>query len=247
MLPDPVTLVFAALAVLFAGFVRGFSGFGFSMIVVISLSVVFKPAEIVPTILLLEVTASLWLLPGIWRDINWYSLRWLMAGVLVGTPLGVAALANVPAKAMQIAIAFVVIVLVMLLWRGIRITVMPGRSMTIVTGIISGIVNGGAAIGGPPVILYYFSSPAAAGVSRASLIFFFFSTDTIASLLCASQGLMRLTNIYLAGIFLVPLIIGVSLGSRAFTQADPESFRKKIMLLLIAISIMIIVKSTLMS
>ncbi|MBU2645399.1 sulfite exporter TauE/SafE family protein [bacterium] len=247
MLPEPVTLVFAALAVLFAGFVRGFSGFGFSMIVVISLSVVFKPAEIVPTILLLEVTASLWLLPGIWRDINWYSLRWLMAGVLVGTPVGVAALANIPAKPMQIAIAFVVIVLVLMLWRGIPKTVMPGRATTIVTGVISGIVNGGAAIGGPPVILYYFSSPAAAGVSRASLIFFFFSTDVIASLLCTSQGLMRLTNIYLAGIFLVPMIIGVSFGSRAFSQADPESFRKKIMLLLIAISIMIIVKATLIS
>jgi len=119
--------------------------------------------------------------------------------------------------------------------------------MTILTGSISGVINGGAAIGGPPVILYYFSSPAAAEVSRASLIFFFFGTDIIASMLCMSQGLMTMTNVYLAGIFLIPLIIGISLGSRAFVQADPDSFRKKIMLLLIAISLMIIGKATFLS
>ena len=244
MLPEPAILAFSSLVVLFAGFVRGFGGFGFSMIVVVSLSIVFSPAEIVPVILLLEVVASSWLLPKIWKDINWYSLRWLTIGVLAGTPVGVYALANIPSRNMQIIIACIVIGLVSLLWKGIRIAEMPSRLMTIMTGMISGIINGGAAIGGPPVILYYFSSPAAAEVSRASLIFFFFGTDVIASIMCVSQGLLTLKNVYLTGVFLVPLIIGVSLGSRAFVQADPESFRKKIMLLLIAISLMIIGKAT---
>ncbi|MBT4088037.1 MAG: sulfite exporter TauE/SafE family protein [Deltaproteobacteria bacterium] len=247
MLPEPAILAFSSLVILFAGFVRGFSGFGFSMIVVVSLSVVFIPAEIVPTALLLEIVASAWLLPKIWKDINWYSLRWLTAGVLVGTPAGVYALANIPAKIMQIAIACVIIGLVSLLWRGIRIVEMPTRLMTIVIGVTSGIITGGAAIGGPPVILYYLSSPTAVEVSRASLIFYFFSTSVIASILCVSQGLMTSTNIYLTGIFLAPLILGVALGSRAFVNADPDSFRKKIMLLLIAMSLMIIGKTTLLN
>ena len=244
MLPEPTELILSSLIILFAGLVRGFSGFGFSMIIVISLSVFFTPAEIVPTILLLEVVASIWLLPGVWKDIDWYSLRWLAAGVLIGSPVGVYALVSIPAKIMQVTIACIVIVLVILLWRGTRLIVMPRRSTTILAGTISGIINGAAAIGGPPVILYYFYSPAAVAVSRASLIFFFFGTDIFASMLCGWQGLLTRTSFYLAGIFLVPMIIGISLGSRAFTRVDPESFRKKIMLLLIAISLMIISKAT---
>ena len=58
---------------------------------------------------------------------------------------------------------------------------------------------------------------------------------------------MTSTNIYLTGIFLAPLILGVALGSRAFVNADPDSFRKKIMLLLIAMSLMIIGKTTLLN
>ena len=43
-----------AIAVVIAGFIRGYSGFGFSMITVVSLSMVFRPVEVVPVVLLLQ-------------------------------------------------------------------------------------------------------------------------------------------------------------------------------------------------
>ncbi len=81
-------LIYSGLVILVAGIIRGYSGFGFSMIAVISLSLVMPPTEIVPVILVLEVIASMWLLPRICRQIHWKSISWLSIGVLPGTLRG---------------------------------------------------------------------------------------------------------------------------------------------------------------
>ena len=61
-----ISLLSIAAAVVFAAaIIRGYSGFGFSMICAVSLSQVLPPVEVVPLILLLEVAASSWLLPGV--------------------------------------------------------------------------------------------------------------------------------------------------------------------------------------
>ena len=243
MIPETPALIFSLAVILLAGFVRGYSGFGFSMIVVVSLSLIFPPAKIVPVILMLEVTASAYLLPRIWRQVDWPSLGWLYIGVLAGTPLGVYLLATVPERPMRGAIAIVVILLVGLLWRGFKLKKMPGKKMTIGTGILSGFTNGGAAIGGPPVILFYFSSPAGVATSRASIIAFFFGTDILAGGICAYHGLVSGQTLILAVTYLIPLIIGITLGSRSFIKSDPEAFRKKVMLLLLIMSVAILVRT----
>jgi len=241
-LPLPV-LAYAFGVVLVAGWIRGYSGFGFSMVVVTALSLVLTPVEIVPVTLLLEILASFWLLPRIWRQIDWGSLKWLFGGVVVGTPVGVYLLANVPARPMQLAIGLVVIGLVILLRRGVGFKVNPTPALIVVTGFFSGLLNGGAAIAGPPVILFYLSSPVGAAVSRASLIFFFLGTDVIATLNGVWQGLLTPAVLRLAGLLTIPMIIGIALGHRFFQRADPAVFRRKVMGLLVLISVATIVKA----
>ena len=68
---DASLLFFTALIILAAGCVRGYGGFGFSMITVAGWSLVLPVDRIVPTVLMLEVGASLFLLPGAWSRVNW--------------------------------------------------------------------------------------------------------------------------------------------------------------------------------
>ena len=63
-------LSIAAVVVFAAAIIRGYSGFGFSMICAVSLPQVLPPIEVVPLILLLEVAASILLLPGVGRQIH---------------------------------------------------------------------------------------------------------------------------------------------------------------------------------
>ena len=47
-------LIFSFATVVVAGYVRGYGGFGFSMITVAALSLFFAPVQVVPVVLLLE-------------------------------------------------------------------------------------------------------------------------------------------------------------------------------------------------
>ena len=75
-------LVYAVACIFGAAVVRGYSGFGFSLLAIISLSLLLPPAEIVPSIFMMEIAASLHLLPSVWRDIHWRALLWLGLGWL---------------------------------------------------------------------------------------------------------------------------------------------------------------------
>lgn len=237
------TLVFSACSTLIAAFVRGYSGFGFSMISILLLSLLLPPAEIVPAILCLEVAASIWLLPQVWKDVHWKSLLWLSLGVVMTTPVGAYLLAATPQKPMRVGIAAAVLAFAILLRRGFAWKRMPNRAWTVAAGMATGLLNGAAALGGPPVILFYFSSPAGAGVSRASLIAYFFFTDLTAIGANAAGGLVSMRTVYFGAAMLPPLIAGLIIGSRVFSRADPESFRRTVLAFLMVLSLAGIVRA----
>jgi uncharacterized protein len=151
-----MTLIFAFLAVFLAAIVRGYAGFGFSLLAITALSLIYPPAKIVPTIFMLEVAASLHLLPSIWRDVHWRSLLPLILGCLVATPLGVYLLASWDAVTMQMLLSAFVLVAVALMWMGFAMKKMPGPVISTSVGAASGLANGAFGIGGPPAILCYF-------------------------------------------------------------------------------------------
>lgn len=69
-----LTFTYAAVCVFCAAIVRGYSGFGFSLLAITSISLLLPPAEIVPSIFVMEVAASLHLLPDVWGKIHWRPL-----------------------------------------------------------------------------------------------------------------------------------------------------------------------------
>lgn len=233
-----LTLGLGSLFVLLAAIVRGYSGFGFSLLVITSLSLLMAPATFIPAIFMLEIAASLHLLPSIWKDIHWRSLAPLIIGCAIGTPLGVWLLANVPAPPMQIALAVFVLIATWLLWQGFALKTMPGPTASGAVGAGSGLANGAFGIGGPPAILFYFASPAGNVAGRASLIAYFLMTDLIGLAFLSREALITCDTLYLALIFLPTLILGVWLGARGFKNADPATFRKWVLILLAILAIL---------
>ena len=233
--PGMATAMIAALLV--AAVIRGYSGFGFSMLAVSSLSLVLPPATAIPIVFVLEVAASAHMLPGVWRQVNWRSLAPLIVGTLVATPLGVHLLANLPETPIRLAIAILVATTTILLWRGFAMTKMPGIGATFATGTAVGLLNGSLGIGGPPVVLFYLSSPAGTAAVRASLVAFFLATDTYALALGATQGLVT-GGTFLAALVLLPvLLVGIAIGSRGYIRTEPATFRKAVLVLLLVLSI----------
>jgi uncharacterized protein len=236
---DWLPLVYACLCIFVAAIVRGFSGFGFSLLAITALSLVYTPAEIIPSIFMLELAASINLLPSIWKDIHWKSLGPLIVGCFIATPLGVWFLANVPPAPMQIALSVFVLLATALLWWGFALKSMPGKLGSTLAGAASGLSNGAFGIGGPPVILFYFASPAGVAAGRASLTAFFLATDVIGLANQSIQGLVTWDAALRALTYLPALLAGVWVGARSFKGANPETFRKAVLVLLAVLAVMI--------
>jgi uncharacterized protein len=238
-------LAYVITCIFLAAIVRGFSGFGFSLLSITSLSIVLPPAQVVPSIFMLEVAASIRLLPEVWKDIHWRSLAPLLLGCLVATPFGVWLLAHVPAPPMQIALGIFVFTASVLLWLGLALKSMPGPISSTAVGAASGFANGAFGIGGPPVILFYFASPAGNIAGRASLIAFFLATDIFGLSFQSREGLVTWDAAQRALIFLAPLLIGIWIGTRGFKNADPETFRKIVLVILALLAVASIVQGSL--
>ena len=163
-------LLAAAIAIIFlAAIVRGYSGFGFSLLAITALSLLLPPAEIVPSIFLLEIAASLHLLPGIWRDIHWRSLFPWSSALASAHPLASDVSGQCPGcphanRAWPLRAHRHMPALAWLCpenHAGQRCQLPP-------PALAAGVANGAFGIGGPPVILFYFASPAGNIVGRAT-------------------------------------------------------------------------------
>ncbi len=224
-------LVFAA------GIVRGFAGFGMSAIIVLSLTMVLPPVQIVPMALMMEVAASLRLLPSVRGDINWVLARRLFLGSLIGAPAGVYVLASLPADTMRAGLSFFVLGISLFLWSGRADGLRPNALNTTLTGIFSGIANGAASFGGQPVALFMAATSIAAAQARSTMIVLTFFTDAYASGLAAFQGLISPGIAGRAALFVIPMFLGIALGSGAFHRADQRSYRHFVLLLLMGLAV----------
>jgi uncharacterized membrane protein YfcA len=216
---------FCAATVFAIAVLRGFTGFGFALVAVPLLSLVLEPVVAVPIVLLLEVVASLQLLPAVWHSVNWRAVLLLVAGAALGTPLGLCALTALPPNLMRGIIAGVVLTTALLLARGLRFRTAPRRWMTIGAGLLSGVLNGGAAMCGPPVVLFFLASPTAIAVGRASLVLYFLLADLIGAGLAAVSGLITPDLLLLTGMLVPVLFAGQIIGARLFREDRQATYR----------------------
>ena len=178
-----IQFIFFCLVILLASFVRGFSGFGFSASSVSLLSFVLPPKEIVPIILLLEIIASFFMIPSIWKKINWKFVFYLLIGVSVGTPFGVKLLSILKPNMMHLIISVTVLIFASLLLKGYVNKKLNHNLSKFFVGTIAGTVNGFGTLAGLPIALYLLIIAAEPAVIRASLAALFFFTDLYALVL----------------------------------------------------------------
>lgn len=222
----PGEIAFCLAVVLAAGFMRGYTGFGFAMAAVPLLALVIPPARAVPFVILMQLMAGIW----DWREArqhaHWRSLPWLMAGAIVGTPLGVLALAAMSADWARLAIAGAVILAVLLMARGFKLARMPGHPILIGTGLAAGVLNGIAAMPGPPVIVLYLAGALTIEAGRASLLLFFSVNNLIGAASAGVTGLIPPGTLLLAAAALPVVLAGQWLGRRLYLRATPARYRQ---------------------
>ena len=235
-------LIFLVFVILLASIVRGFSGFGFSASSVSLLALVLPPKEIVPIILILEIIASFYMIPSIWKKINWKFVFYLLIGVSIGTPFGVSLLANLNTNFMYLIISTTVLIFAIFLLKGYKNKKLNHNISKLFVGTTAGAVNGFGTLAGLPIALYLMIIAAEPAVIRASLAALFFFTDTYALIFGLLNDLLNQKVFYrcLPLFFIVPM--GVSIGTKFFRGSSKEEYKKFVLYFLIIVSLLGVLK-----
>ena len=222
----------ALAATLIGGIVRGFTGFGFALILISALLLVADPVSVVPLTLIIDLLAGFTLLPRTYRDVHWTGIRQLLIGSAIGVPAGFACLLLVAPEPMKIAIYAAVLLSVILIACGFKMATVPNNRMLTGTGIVSGLMSGAAGVPGPPMVLLYLSSPLPVAITRATGIAFFIFVDIFAIALATYKGLMDADMLIRCAILIPVMAVGTSIGHRLFGITRPETVKLAAIILL---------------
>lgn len=230
-------LAFCGAVLFVAGFVRGYSGFGFSAVTVAGMALVTSPAVAVPMAILLEVSASLFQARSIWRQIAWRDAFALLAGGIIGNPLGIVALETAPPSMLKAGVyLYILVVSIVLLFMRSR----PMRlndAMWFGVGLIAGAINGATALSGLFIITVMTLTATPAARMRATIIAYIFFSDFYTAGLLVWRGFVDLALVKLFVLAMPVVAVGIVLGSRHFLNTTEQQFRRATLAFLSALSI----------
>ncbi|MDE4120121.1 sulfite exporter TauE/SafE family protein [Phaeobacter gallaeciensis] len=234
---NAVDLLLAGSVVFTAAFLRGYSGFGFSTVLMAGLIFWLPASQIAPMSIALEIIASLGQSRSVLRDVERRALAYLLLAGLIGNPIGVALLDHVPDQAMRIGVHVLIIGAVLtLLLRPIRPTV-PTAMVLSLAGFIAGVVNGATAMSGLVLGLFFTTTAISSRAMRATMIAYFFFTDLWAGALLTVSGHYSGQILWHIAAALPLLFIGLWLGSICFARygSHDRRFRRIVLWLLLAL------------
>lgn len=221
-----------------AGLIRGFTGFGFSIAAVPLLSLIMPPAEAVPIVMLLQLGVSSSGMGEAVQICDWRSIRWLAAGAVIASPIGIWGLAHLPAAPVRLVMAGIVALAVVILARGMRLRVTPSPGHVMGFGLVSGLFNGLVGMPGPPVIAFYLASPIGVHAGRASMIVFFLATSLFGLLPLAFLGMLSWTLVIASVIAFPAVWLGSRIGARLYRSAPERGYRIVALSLLVATAVL---------
>ncbi|HVD71279.1 MAG TPA: sulfite exporter TauE/SafE family protein [Actinomycetota bacterium] len=212
---------------------QGLSGFGFSLVSIplLALVVPVKAAVVGGAMLGLVLSGSV-----VVRDhghVAWRSAGLLFAAAIAGMPIGVWAIDRVREQPLQVAIALIVLVFTVLLWRRIRL---PSDSLgaELGVGFTSGVLSTSTGMSGPPLVIALQARGVTPSAFRATLAVVFLGGSTVSLALFARAGLVTHDAWVVAMAGIPGLAAGLVLGEWWFRRVDNERFRSIVLVLLVS-------------
>jgi uncharacterized membrane protein YfcA len=236
------TAAYMAVVMFGAAFVRGYSGFGFSALVVTGSSLVTNPLNFVPVVIFCEFLMTFQQWRGVGADVDWARVRWLWLGALLGVPVGLWLITQVPVDAARAVIAVYVLAMCAVLTHGWQLQRAQGGIGHTGVGVFAGLANA-VGMGGLPVATYFTAQTLRARVFRATLIAYFAGLDLFTFPLLWWHGLVSRDTAIVVVVGAPLMILGIWLGGRRFLSAEPQEFRRFAIVLLAVLAILGLVKA----
>ena len=177
-------------------------------------------------------------------SIRWSDAAWLAAGATPGAFVGAAAASAVPASALELLIAMLIIASALHSLRGSgpasRAPHMLAKSALFAIGLLTGIASSMSGTGGPLVlvpILLWLHVPVLAAVGLSQTI-----QLPISAFATAGNILYGAIDIAVAAVLSVLLMIGVWFGARIAHRVSSVALKRFVSLMLLGVGMMMLVR-----
>lgn len=224
----------ACLVVVLASAAQAVTGFGFALVLVPLLALVYDPRLVVVVSISLGLVCKLPLLLASWRRVQLLRIAPLALAAVVGTFFGTQLLLRVDPDVLRLALGCVVVLLASPMLLDFRRPVVRERLASLGVGFASGVLGGATSMGGPPVVLLGVNQGWAKESFRANLLAFFVVSNTSSLVNLAGAGALTRPALTLDLLLVPATAAGILAGSWLFGRIDADRFRRLVVLLVIA-------------
>ncbi len=210
-----MTVVWAMLFIVFAGVIRGYTGFGFSVIAVLCLNFIFSPVEAIVIAIGLDMLSSLCLVLSVYQQVKRSLLMPLLLGMLAALPPALVLINYLPSQQLKMLIAGICFIAGGLIMLNLRLNWI-NQKMAIWAGMLSGFTMTTASAGGPPLIVYLMNLPIRTTELRATSIVFFIASSLISLLGLLYLNLIEANMLWQIAILTPAAFIGNWLGKHLY-------------------------------
>ena len=245
---ETTQLTIVASAFLFAAFVKGVTGLGFSTTALPFLVYALGIKEALPLLIIPSIASNLIVM----RDAGQFRptasrFRWLYLAVAPGVVLGLSLLnwLDPIVSSAVLGIALILYCVIAWLQPDFRIRRKTAKALEIPVGFTTGLINGVTGSQVMPVLPFLLSLQ----LERNMFIQAINVSFTLSSLVMAiglwKLGLMTLQSVEVSLLGLIVVLIGVRLGSHVRRWLSPAAFRSAVLIILTVLGVGLIVRLTL--
>jgi uncharacterized membrane protein YfcA len=242
-LTGPVIAGAVGIAFLAAG-TQSLTGFGFALVMVPLLSLIWDVKLAVVTSTLLGTIAILPLTVEVRRRIRLRKVMPLIFGSLLGIPAGIIILDRIDPEALKILVAAVVIAASLILYFAPRMRLERGGvGSPLLAGMLSGMLRASTSMGGPPAVLYLLSREREMEEFRTTLLAFFLPSSLLTVIGLAIAGRVTPEVLGTSGVALPAMTVGLLAGAWLRLRVQQEVFRTVVLAVLVFTSIGVIISA----
>ncbi|MDQ2653896.1 MAG: TSUP family transporter [Chloroflexota bacterium] len=228
------TLILALLVLVISGVAAGTTGFGFALVSVPPLLLLYPPQTVVLIIFGASLLPGLLVVASARRETDLRLVGLLLPGALLGLLLGAQVLRLADPVLLKLIAGLFVAVYALLMWRGYRPPRLGGPGAASLAGLASGALGAATGLSGPPIVILFTVRQLARDAFRGTISAYFVVTDLIGLAILFASGTVGAPEGQLTLLLTLPAALGVLAGNAVARHLSPATFQALTLLLLLA-------------
>ncbi|MDQ3548947.1 MAG: sulfite exporter TauE/SafE family protein [Chloroflexota bacterium] len=232
------TLLAAMVIVGISGIIFGMTGFGFALVSVPPLLLLYEPEVVVALTIGASLLTSVVVVLGARRELDGRLVLTMLPGACIGLLLGARILAVVDPTLLKIVAGTLVASYSILLLRGFEPSGMGSGWAASLAGAASGVLATSTGLSGPPIVVLFTARQLARDAFRVTIAAYFIAINLVGILVLLAGGAIGESEVVTSAVLTPAALIGTLVGNRLVRRLTAVGFRTLTLALLLLTGVM---------